>query len=554
MLELLRIQNYALIDELEVEFESGFNVLTGETGAGKSIIVGALNLVLGARATADIVRDGADRAKIEALFRVDRPSRRLSDLLNEFGIERVDGELLISRTITADGRSRAHAGGELLTLAQLAQLGDELVDLHGQHEHQSLIQTDRQLALLDAFADLERDVDRIGELVAALRESEKAIAALESVDRERERRIEFLKFEIAEIDAANLQPGEEEDVRTRRNLITNAEKVFTLASQAYAALYEGDGTCAIDAVDAAISAVTDLQTVDPKFDALLDRLNSIRADIEEVSTELRGYTREVEYDADELDALNRRLSQIGDLKRKFGESIEVILGYRASAAAEVEQFAQRDQRLAELHAAHAQQLREATAFADDISARRKSAAARLDKKVTAALQELGMKSGRFETRFESIPLSRDGTDRVEFLLAANVGEKAKPLRQVASGGEISRVMLAIKTVLASADKIPTLIFDEIDAGVGGAVANKVASRLRELALTHQTICITHLPQIAAAARAHFTVAKAASKGRTSTRIERIDGEERVRELARLLDGTLSAVSIEHARELLKTKQ
>ncbi len=551
MLELLRIQNYALIDELEVEFKAGLNALTGETGAGKSIIIGALNLVLGARATSEAVRDGADRARIEAVFRIPKPSRRLRNILDEFEVALDGGELIISRTISADGKSRAHAGGTLLPLNALSQIGDELVDLHGQHDHQSLLLPERQLDLLDGFAGVDSDVAVLADNVSELRKLEKSIAELEADDRERARRVEFLKFEVAEINAANLQPGEEDEVRSRRNFITNAEQIYTTAARAYQHLYEGEGDAAIDKIDAALAAISELHAIDARFAALQESLAALRNSAQDISTELRGFTEAVEYDAQELDELNRRLSQIADLKRKFGDSIAAILTYRDEAVVEIQRFDSRDQQLIELRRQHASLLNSATERAQSISGKRRAAAAKLDKKITAALQELGMKGGVLETRFEETALTKGGIDRVEFLLAANPGERPKPLRQVASGGEISRVMLAIKTVLAGADRIPTLIFDEIDAGVGGAVANKVAQRLRDLAATHQTICITHLPQIAAVAAAHFTVAKATTKGRTSTRVQFLSPGERTKELARLLDGSLSDVSLKHAEELLR---
>lgn len=552
MLELLRIQNYALIDDIEIEFKPGLNALTGETGAGKSIIVGALNLVLGARASNEFVRDGSERARVEAVFRLPKMGRRLKDILEACEVQLDSDELILSRTITADGKSRAHAGGTLLPLNQLSRIGDELVDLHGQHEHQSLLVPERQLDLLDGFAGVEKAVAELGNRVAGLRTLEKEIAVLESDDRERARRIEFLKFEVAEINKANLQIGEEAEVRTRRNLITHAEQIFTLAAKAYASLYESDGETAIDRIDAALSAVGELQGIDPRFNAIADALNTLRASAQDISAELRGFTESVEYDPQELDTLNRRLAQISDLKRKFGDSVEMVLAYRDNAQSEIDRYDRRDQQLTELRSQYASQLESANDCARAISTQRRSAASKMDKKITAALQELGMKGGTFETRFEHAPLTKDGTDRIEFLLCANPGERPKPLRQVASGGEISRVMLAIKTVLAGADRIPTLIFDEIDAGVGGAVANKVAQRLRELAETHQTICITHLPQIAAASCAHFIVAKSIAKGRTTSHVQLLDPSQRVKELARLLDGSMSDVSLKHAEELLKS--
>ncbi|HOF40913.1 MAG TPA: DNA repair protein RecN [Candidatus Hydrogenedentes bacterium] len=550
MLERLHIQNYALIDEIELEFGPGFNVLTGETGAGKSIIVGALNLVLGARASSEGVRDGADRARVDAVFRIEDPARDLAAALDASGILLDDGVLILSRVITADGRSRAFAAGVPVPLTVLGALGDELVDLHGQHEHQSLLKPSRQLNLLDGFAGAESNVITVAEAVSALRGAERELAVLEVDDRERARRIEFLQHEAEEIEKAALEPGEEEERRERRDLLTHAERIFELSSQAYASLYEHEEGAVVDALAAAIGNVEELARINSRFAPFVERLADAREKIEEVAAELREFTTEVDFDAEELEGINARLTLISALKRKYGASIDAVLDYCRRARAEVAAFEQRDERIAQLQRQRDALLEKARDLAGVLSVLRKKAACTLDKQIAAALAELGMKGGRFETRFEHGELSPTGIDRVEFLLAANPGEALKPLRQVASGGEISRVMLALKSVFANADTIPTLIFDEIDAGVGGAVAKKVAAKLGELADSHQTICISHLPQIAAAAETHFHVAKMIQKKRTVTSVARIADEERVRELARLLDGSVSEVSLEHARSLL----
>ncbi|HPJ99590.1 MAG TPA: DNA repair protein RecN [Candidatus Hydrogenedentes bacterium] len=550
MLERLHIQNYALIDEIELEFGPGFNVLTGETGAGKSIIVGALNLVLGARASSEGVRDGADRARVDAVFRIEDPARDLAAALDASGILLDDGVLILSRVITADGRSRAFAAGVPVPLTVLGALGDELVDLHGQHEHQSLLKPSRQLNLLDGFAGAESNVITVAEAVSALRGAERELAVLEVDDRERARRIEFLQHEAEEIEKAALEPGEEEERRERRDLLPHAERIFELSSQAYASLYEHEEGAVVDALAAAIGNVEELARINSRFAPFVERLADAREKIEEVAAELREFTTEVDFDAEELEGINARLTLISALKRKYGASIDAVLDYCRRARAEVAAFEQRDERIAQLQRQRDALLEKARDLAGVLSVLRKKAACTLDKQIAAALAELGMKGGRFETRFEHGELSPTGIDRVEFLLAANPGEALKPLRQVASGGEISRVMLALKSVFANADTIPTLIFDEIDAGVGGAVAKKVAAKLGELADSHQTICISHLPQIAAAAETHFHVAKMIQKKRTVTSVARIADEERVRELARLLDGSVSEVSLEHARSLL----
>ncbi|MBI2432415.1 MAG: DNA repair protein RecN [Candidatus Hydrogenedentes bacterium] len=551
MLETLRIQNYALIDEVEIDFRQGFNVLTGETGAGKSILVGALNLVLGARAAAEVVREGGSRAQVEAVFRMERPPRRLARLLKQHAISLEEGCLLLSRVVGADGRSKAYAAGSMVPVGVLAEIGDELVDFHGQHEHQSLLKAECQLDLLDAFGGTEAAAEAVGGQVERLRSIEQEIRRLEADDRDRTRQLEFLRFELNEIDAAGLQSGEQEEIRSRLSLITNAEKIFNLATHAHTLLYEGNETAAIDVIDAASREIDALAQINERFKVLSQLMADVRAQLEAVADELRVYTTELEFDPEELERLNARNALLGTLKRKYGATIEDILAYRDRIAGEIEQYEHRDERLEVLRREHAALETETLQAARLLSQKRKTAARRLDQQVTHALQELAMKGGSFDTQIVPIDLCSHGVDRVEFLLAANPGEKPKPLRQVASGGEISRIMLALKAVFAQADQIPTLIFDEIDAGVGGAVARHVAEKLQQLARSHQVICITHLSQIAAVADAHFSVSKKTVNGRTTTKVEPVDTEQRIHELARLLDGSLSDVSLQHARSLLK---
>lgn len=550
MLESLRIQNYALIDDVELEFGPGFNVLTGETGAGKSIILGALNLVLGARAAGETLREGAAKASIDAVFRLRKPSRRLNELLHEYDVALDDGELIIARTLTSDGRSRAYLGGVLVPVNVLAAVGDELVDLHGQHEHQSLLKPDRHLDFLDAFAGLENPVDALGAMVSELRKVQQQIHDLEQDDRERARQIEFLRFALGEIDGAELTPGEEEELKARRNLITNAERIFELSQGAYTALHEGEETSAVDLLGTALANMEELAAIDPQFQPLAEQLQHVQSTVEELARDLQRATEALEYDPDELNRLNERITLIGNLKRKYGESLEEILAYRDQAREQIDRYDTKDEQLAALRAAESRLTAETLEHARALSKKRRAAAEKLDKKVVTALKDLDMKGAHFETRITEGELSRTGIDRVEFYLAANPGEKPKPLRQVASGGEISRIMLAMKATFAGADKIPTLVFDEIDAGIGGAVAAKVAAKMRALAASHQLICITHLPQIAAAADTHYHVAKSVIGKRTSTQVVHVAAQQRVDEIARLLDGSRSTLSIEHARELL----
>ena len=539
-----------MINDVEIDFGPGFNVLTGETGAGKSIIVGALNLVLGGRASAETVRGKTLKARVDAVFHIPTPPPRLAALLEEHDIAIEDEELLLSRVVTGEGRSRAYVAGNMVRIAVLAEIGDELVDIHGQHEHQSLLKPDRQLDLLDAFAGTEKAVADVSALAAQLRGLDKAIVDLESDDRERLRRIEFLRFEASEIESANVEPGEEEELKARHNIIANAECIFSLASRARDLLYEAEDGAAISAVDGALGALKELCGIDECFQQLARQLEGVRAGIEEAATEIRDQTAGLEFDPRELDTVNERLDIIRSLKRKYGSSLEAVLAYRDKALAEIEAFEARDQRLADMRDERDAAGMKASDTARALSKERAQAARKLDKLVTAVLQELGMKGGRFETSIRETHLGATGVDQVEFMLAANPGEEVRPLRQVASGGEISRIMLALKSVFAHADRIPTLIFDEIDAGVGGHIASNVAEKLRALSDSHQTICITHLPQIVAAARMHHRVTKHAHKGRTVTRVTEVTGEQRIEEVARLLDGSVSELSLKHARALV----
>ena len=550
LLETLRIRDFALIDQVEVDFHRGFNALSGETGAGKSILIGALDLVLGARASADVLRSGAKQARIEAVFQLPNPAASLLSILEANGIELEDERLLLARAIGADGRSRGYAGGRLIPISVLAAIGDELVDLHGQHEHQSLLKAERQMALLDAYGGSVDAAEKVAEQVTRLRALEREIKALESDDRDRLRQMEFLRHEVKEIEAAALSTGEETELKSRLARITHAETVREKANHAYALLYEREGGAAIDAVDGALSDLEAIGEIDPQLMTLAAQLAEARTQIEAVAAEVRGYTEAVEFDPGELEELNQRQALLSALKRKYGDDIEAVLAYREKAAAELAAYEGRDACLETLRTEQAALDTRVRAAAERLSKKRKSTAKKLDKRVASALQDLDMKGARFETRFETTGLSTRGIDRIAFQLAANTGEPMKALRQVASGGEVSRIMLALKSVFAEADAIPTLIFDEIDAGVGGAVARKVAAKLTALADTHQVLCITHIAQIAAVANAHYQVEKSASRGRTSTRVVAVEGEERIREVARLLDGSLTKVSIEHARTLL----
>ncbi|MCF6285050.1 MAG: DNA repair protein RecN [Candidatus Hydrogenedentes bacterium] len=550
MLATLRIQNFALIDTVEIDFQQGFNALTGETGAGKSILIGALNLVLGARASGDVLRAGADKVQIDALFQLPAPGKRLLRLLKEHDIEWESDELHLSRTVSKEGRTRGYINGTLVPIAVLSSVGDELVDVHGQHDHQSLLKQERQLELLDAFGGTEDAVFAMRKQVTTYREVERQIADMEDNDRNRNRQMEFLRFEAKEIDAAGLSPGEDAELKARINRITNAESVLQTAQAIYARLYEVEEVSVIDQLTRVARDLDELAALDDRFVLLATQLTDAQAAIDAIAAEIRGYTEGLSFDPQELDELNQRNSLLGDLKRKYGNSVEEILAYREKIAAELDGYENRDEHLAVLKAQAETQLAALTASGKKLTKKRKKAANALEKKVTESLQDLGMKGAQFAAGLESSPLSATGFDRAAFQLAANQGEALKPLRSVASGGEISRIMLAIKTVLAGVDTIPTLIFDEIDAGIGGDVARMVARKMKAVAESHQVLSVTHLAQIAAVASVHLAVTKTTDNGRTRTDVIALSGATREKEIARLLDGSVSKVSLEHAQALL----
>lgn len=550
MLSTLRIQNYALIDTLEIDFQQGFNVLTGETGAGKSILLGALNLILGARASSDGVRTGTKQAQVEGIFHLPTPSHRLQSILTEHNLTLEDDTLLVSRTVTKDGRSKAYAGGTLVPLSVLAAIGDELIDLHGQHEHQSLLKTNRQLALLDAFAGAEQLAMDVGDAVQQWRTATQALDALQGDERERERRMDLLRHEVKEISEADFKTGEEQEIISQLSRITNAEAIHELAGRAHNQLYAKEESAVVDQLDGVLRDLEALVHIDAAYAPLLEQLNEARTTVEAVAMEVREVGEGVDFDEQALEELNQRKTLLQDLKRKYGDTIEAIRTYCTKATEELAGYENRDARMAELSAEAAQCLDKAMKVAAKLHKKRVTAAKQLEKRVSTSMQDLEMKGARFVVEITEQDLGRSGTDKISFLLTANAGDPPKPLRKVASGGEMSRIMLAMKAVFAEADAIPSLIFDEVDAGIGGAVARKVAAKLQGLAKSHQVLCITHLAQIAAVGNTHFAVTKSSQRGATRTQVEPLDATARVEEIARLLDGSVSELSVKHAKELL----
>ncbi len=551
MLIELRIENFAVIDRLHIRLKPGLNVLTGETGAGKSIIVGALSLLLGERASSDAVRAGASRAVVEGVFDVEGREDVLS-LLAEQGIAAEDGLLILRREVAAEGRNRAWVNGSASTAGLVGELGTGLVDLHGQHEHQALLHVDAQRDILDAYAD---QTELAAEMLAAhaeLAEARRGLDALDERRREIEQRSDFLRFQLDEIDKAEIDPAEEQALEEESRRLEHAEDLARLSESLHQELYESE--TAVAAVLGALRRQLDeLIRIDPSEEPARELLETAYYNIEELARRMGDYASRVEHDPGRLDGIQRRRDLLYRLKAKYGGTLEDVLETARAAREEIELLEGASLERKALEKRRDAAARRVAEVAGRLSEGRASAAGRLAEEVQEVLPQVGLEGARFQIDLQ--PLAEPGphgAERVEFLVAVNVGFEPRPLARVASGGELSRIMLALKTILARVDAVPTLVFDEIDAGIGGRVAVQVGAELREVAAHHQVFAITHLPQIACRADHHLLVLKGEVGGMTRTSLEELDTDQRVRELARMLGGDPeSETSLDHARELLR---
>lgn len=550
MLSELRIRNFALIDSLSVRLGPGLNVLTGETGAGKSIIVGALSLLLGERATADVVRSGAERATVEGLFDLtDRPA--LVARLDEQGIEVEEGMLLLKREVAVEGRNRAWINGSPSTAGMLGQVGAALVSLHGQHEHQTLLKRDEQRAILDAYAGNGELLRRVAEGFTALRDVRARIGSLDRLRSEALQRADFLRFQVDEIEAAELRVGEEEALRAEEQRLSHSEELLAL-SAALAGAIGGEEESVRDRLGALRRDIERLTRIDPDEAALAELFDTAYYAIEEMATRLDDYGTRIEHDPGRLDEIRQRQDLIFRLSAKYGATTAEIIEAGSRAREELEGIDNAQWELSALRKEEEAARERLHGAAGELTRSRAAAAGKLASEVNEILPGLGMTGGRFD----AVLLPHDepgvaGAEEVEFRVALNRGFDLRPLATVASGGEMSRVMLALKTVLARQDDVPTLVFDEVDAGIGGTVALQVGDRMRDVARTHQVFAITHLPQIASRAGTHLLVRKGEREGITTTEVDRLDEAQRVREVARMLGGDPeSEVSLQHAGELL----
>jgi DNA repair protein RecN (Recombination protein N) len=553
MIGSLRIQNLATIEDLELRFQEGFSIVTGETGAGKSIIIDGLKLVLGEKASAELIRTGKSEAAVEAIFRFPAGKKGPEDL--PF-LE--DDEVFIQRQISQDGPGKAYLNGVLVPVKKLKEIGAFLVDIYGQNDHIFLLQIQNHLDYLDSFLGLIPLRDEVSSLARGLHRLVRQQNDLEVKKREREQRLDFLGYQIKEIEDARLNPGEWEEILTERNILKNAEKISTLVSQALDAAYLGDHSIAAALVKLQ-EVCRELGRYDETFRAHEESIGQSAIAVQELADVLIKFQEKQSLGPERLEEIESRLSTIEKLRRKYGETIQDILLHLAKIKEERDGLVHSEERLADLEAEIGRCFEEYKVRAQELSRCRRSGARELESRVEKEISLLGMKRARFKVKIDTQRLSslepdqaRDlGPDEIEFLISPNPGEELRALRKIASGGELSRIMLALKTVGKEKSGFKTLIFDEIDSGIGGKTADCIAEKLSDLARRHQVICVTHLPQIASFAPVHFRIEKSIAKERTFTTVKELDFEERVKEISRLLSGShITSASLQNAREML----
>lgn len=561
MLLQLHIENVAVIDEVDVHFKEGLNILTGETGAGKSIIIDSINMVLGERTSRDLIRSGEEKAVVEALFQIN--SEAVVQQLREFGLEvEEDNTLLISRQMTAGGRNVCRVNGNMVTSTILKEISKYIVNIHGQHDNQALLDWENHVEFLDKYA---------GESLLKLREQyrqvfnesnriKSEIKRISGDEREKERRLDLLKFQIEEIDKAKLMKGEEEELESQRLILGNAEKLISATTNAYERLYGGGqvGTSIHDSLANVLQELGEVKQFDDKLEKYYTTLEEISFQLDELVHDIRDYRDHVEFDPDALEQIEQRIDLIYRLKRKYGGSVEEILEYRNKIAQEMEEMMCGEEKLNVLQAHLEENNKKMAQLAEDLFNRRVEAAQSLQQKIMKELQDLNMEKTTFKVQVEKeydssghYKFSQQGMDRIEFLISTNPGEPLKPLVKIASGGEMSRIMLAIKTVLADTDVVNTLIFDEIDMGVSGRAAQKIAEKLYLIGKKKQVLCITHLPQLASMADYHYLIEKNIVGEKSHTTVQQLSDQHRKKELARIIGGAvMTDLTLKHAEEMI----
>ena len=555
MLQSLYLENIALIEKLGIELFPGFNVLTGETGAGKSIIIDAVNFVLGERTSRDLIRNGAARAKVEAVFNLNEGDAAFA-ALDALGIEYDGNELILSRELSAAGRNACRVNGTLVPVASLKSVSDTLVDIHGQHEHQALLDAENHISYLDAYCHAESlpIIEKIDAIVSRRNELLLKRNSGFSSEREREREMDMLRYQIEEIASANLEAGEEERLNAEKTVLLNAERIRTALETAHMALSGAEEGSALSAIDTARRSMRDIAALNKDYEALGDKIEELYYAAEDISFVLRDTSENVESDMQRLEEIEQRLKLISDLKRKYGRTVEDVIDFGKDAGTKLNELENAEALAAELDAKLDKLKAEYNAAADELSKVRRAAGDRLKRDVLNELKDLGMAKAMFDVALSDASGGeprKGGRETAEFMLSANPGEPLKPLEKVASGGELSRIMLCFKSIFADNDRVPTLIFDEIDTGISGRTAAVVGEKMLGIAKKHQVICVTHLAQIAALAEAHLMVRKYDDGKNTFVETRQLNEEEKVQRIAQMMDGESDSPSaLTHARELI----
>ena len=546
MLDLLHIENIAIIEQADISFRPGFNVLTGETGAGKSIVIDALSAVLGQRASRELIRTGADHAFVSAVF-----SGIPQGLGADLGVADAE-EWLLQREIYVDGKNVCRLNGRPMTVTQLRTLGSRLLNIHGQHDGQQLLDETQHILYLDQYGGYMPLQIAYQEKYSALQRIENQISALQMDEAEKARRIDTLQFQIQDLERANLQSGEEEELLERRNLLRNSEKIISAVQGAdYCLNGDDQREGALSLLRQAQEQLSTVRGLGDSFAQLTERINAVYSELYDIAYTVQDKKDELDFAPGELDTVELRCDQLYRLKKKYGATVEDMMAYLEKCRQELDQITLADDTLAQLQKHREKALKEALAAARELSQQRKAAAQSLEKQILTELQELNMGSIRFQVAFVEKKLDATGMDEVRFLMSANVGEELRPIQKIASGGELARIMLAMKNVFSQQEKLGTMVFDEVDTGVSGRAAQKVAEKMAKISRQKQVLCVTHLPQLAAMADTHFSVEKGVSGGRTFTRVQELTRQQRREELARLTgSGQTSQTMIDSAEELL----
>jgi DNA repair protein RecN (Recombination protein N) len=563
MLQEIRITNFAIIENLAIEFHPGLNVLTGETGAGKSIIIDALNLILGGRADTDTIRSGASTATVEACLTLDDPNTLA--MIADLGIEVENGQVIIKRIISNSDKNRTYLNNSNLTVAALSKIGDRLIDIHGQHDHQSLLHPETHVDLLDHYGKLLANRDVFAEHYTAYQKKIQALRQMQMNQGDRLQRQDLLNFQIGEIDKAGLSVGEDDALKNEKNKLNHAEKLHQSVKSALYTLADADGS-ALELLGRVDRELQSLPEIDPALETQAQRGQTAFLEAQELAEELRDYQKTIEFNPARLEEIEDRLAEINGLKRKYGNDIATILEYRETIGNELEALSMGEESMDTLKAEIQTQQKALSGLAIDLAKQREQTADKLKKDVEKELRDLSMKHVQFGVRFLYEPDAEgfttyktkktrthaNGIGEIEFLFSPNPGEELRPLAKIASGGEISRVMLALKSILNEQDPVPVMVFDEVDSGISGGIAEKVGHKLKKISKQKQILSITHLPQIAGMADSHYRVHKTVSGKRTRSTIIELDYEHRVEEIARMSGGeTITETTLKHAREMIK---